>query len=572
MPDLVDTSLKNAGGKAGLKRGRNWRPIGRLSAGMIMVLVVYFGLKTFWHFDLLQLMKDLYRLKYFSQLGQDAGYGLLFVLGLLTSFHCVGMCGGITISQTIRYQNKNDVSRLYGWLAPATLYNTGRVAAYTLVGAIVGGLGQVIGFSGMWKGIIPIFGGLFMIIMGINLLGIFPFLRRTSIPVPKFFAKKILGSNSYSPFYIGLLTGLMPCGPLQIVQLYALGTRSVIFGALSMFVFSLGTVPLLFSFGAINTFIHKKNIDKILKVSALLVIMLGFVMTSRGLALSGFNIYLSMVHPSRDNLGEAAVSRMDGGVQTVTISIGPDSFAPIVVQKDIPVRWMIQVDPADLNECNKAIHSSKLNINQDLSAGENVIEFTPREEGEFVYTCWMGMIKDKIIVVEDLDKISTEKYHTTQEEPQADELPAENGGAAPEPSTEKTTAQSVAQERLRVSEQENPKSSSTAREDLQTTMVQGEPGAGAALEPSTLPLPPKPTTITKTILISGMICQACVQYMENELSAVEGVQSVEAVIGRATVVLDREVADETLKAAVEKEGTYKVTSISAGASPSGAVN
>lgn len=556
MPELVDASLKNAGGKAGLKRGGNWRTISRLSAGLIAVLVLYFGLKTLLHVDLPQLIKDLYRLKYFSQLGKDAGYGLLFVLGLLTSFHCVGMCGGITISQTIRYQNKNDAGRLYGWLAPSTLYNTGRVASYTLVGAIVGGLGQVISFSGVWKGIIPLVGGVFMIIMGINLLGIFPFLRRTSIPVPKFFAKKVLGGNSYSPFYIGLLTGLMPCGPLQIVQLYALGTRSAVLGALSMFVFSLGTVPLLFSFGAMNTFIHKKNLDRILKASALLVIMLGFVMASRGLALSGFSIYPSMVHPSKDNLGEAAVSRIDGSVQTVTISIGPDSFAPIVVQKDIPVRWVIQVDPADLNECNRGIHSSRFNIDQDLSAGENMIEFTPREEGEFVYTCWMGMIKDKIIVVKDLNKISAEELDATQGEPRADELPAGNEGAAPKTSTEKITEQSAAQEQAGVSEQENPQSSSAAWEELQTTTVQGEPQADR------LPAGKRgAATITKTILISGMTCQGCVQYVKNALSAVGGVQSVEAVIGRATVALDGEVPDEALKAAVEKEGAYKVTSI-----------
>ncbi|MDD4690526.1 MAG: sulfite exporter TauE/SafE family protein, partial [Eubacteriales bacterium] len=343
-----------------------------------------------------------------------------------------------------------------------------------------------------------------------------------------------------------------PCGPLQIVQLYGLGTRSVIFGALSMFIFSLGTVPLLFSFGAMNTFINKKNINRILKVSALLVIILGFVMAARGFALSGVMINVpAMVHSSKNNVGEAAIARIDGSVQTVTISIKPNSFTPIVVQKGIPVRWVINADPANLNECNKAIHSSKFRIEQELSQGENIVEFTPQEEGEFVYTCWMGMIKSKITVVEDLRKITTEK----------------------------TTEQSVVQEQVSVSEHENTKSSSITQEELQTT-VQREPDAGklntgnegTAPEVSNSPIPPKPANITKTILISGMMCQGCVQYVKNALSAIGGVQSVEVVIGRATVVLNREVSNESLKAAVEKEGKYKVTSISAGASPSGTVN
>jgi sulfite exporter TauE/SafE len=81
----------------------------------------------------------------------------------------------------------------------------------------------------------------------------------------------------------------MPCGPLQMVQLYALGTGSVFYGASVLFIFSIGTMPVLFLFGLINTLINKNHSKIILKASAVFVLILGFVMVNRGLALSGIN-------------------------------------------------------------------------------------------------------------------------------------------------------------------------------------------------------------------------------------------------------------------------------------------
>ena len=118
-------------------------------------------------------------MKYIPDLGQKAGLGVLFVVGLLTSFHCVAMCGGIVLSQTARKPadaGLEDKRTKRAWFMPSFLYNLGRVLAYTFVSGLVGGIGQVVALPGVWKDILPIVGGIFMIIMGINLLGIFPFL------------------------------------------------------------------------------------------------------------------------------------------------------------------------------------------------------------------------------------------------------------------------------------------------------------------------------------------------------------------------------------------------------------
>lgn len=368
---------------------------------IIVIALVYFLLKQQFHFDLMKLLYDLFMLKYLPALGNDVSYGLLFVIGILTSFHCIGMCGGIAMSQTIRKSDmKNSDGKHVGeWLVPSAFYNIGRVLSYTIVGGVVGGLGQVLSFNGVFKGIIPILGGMFMIIMGINLLGIFPVLRKFNIPVPAFAAKKLIGRNNYTPVIVGMLTGLMPCGPLQIIQLYALGTKSIAVGALSMFVFSVGTLPALFAFGALNSFINKKYADKILKLCSVFVVILGLVMIGRGLALSGINLNFS----HQEKFSAEGISKIEGNIQTVTTNLKAGSYTPIIVQKGIPLRWTIIAEKENLNECNNAITIPKLNISKKLSVGENVIEFTPEEEGQIIYTCWMGMIKSSITIVSDLN-------------------------------------------------------------------------------------------------------------------------------------------------------------------------
>lgn len=382
---------------------------------IICVIIIAMGVKNFLNIDILTFLKNLFLLKYLPKLGNNTSYGLIFIFGILTSFHCIGMCSGIAISQTVRKnESESSDNRLHSVILPSLFYNVGRIISYTVVGGIVGGLGGIISFVGVWKGIVPIISGIFMIIMAINLLGIFKFLRWINIRMPYFATKKIFEGNSYSPIIIGLLSGLMPCGPLQMMQLYALSTKSVLYGAISMFIFSAGTVPLLFTFGTINTFLNKKFSKIILKVSAVLVFSLGIVMIGRGLALAGISIGMPSMNiaPNRDT----AFAVIKGNSQTVQAEVQSDSFPEIVVVKGIPVKWNMHVDKDNLNDCNKEFQVSKLKIDKSLAVGDNIVEFTPNESGNFTYSCWMGMIKSKVIVVDnqsDLKKMEKKSTVST---------------------------------------------------------------------------------------------------------------------------------------------------------------
>jgi len=280
------------------------------------------------------------------------GYGVLFLVGLLTSLHCIAMCGGINISQCVSYTSKGKDNKL----KPSILYNMGRVISYTIIGGIAGGLGSVVNFSGTAKGFVSIFAGSFMIIMGINMLNIFPGLKKLNIRMPKFFGNKIYNNgNKSGPFYIGLLNGLMPCGPLQSMQLYALGTGSVVNGALSMFFFSIGTVPLMFGLGAFSSLISNKLSHKIMKISAALVMVLGVIMLNRGLSLSGIAVPNSSVSASN-------ISVIEDNIQTITTRMESGRYTPITVQKGVPVRWTIIAEEDDLNGCNNPVTIPKYNI------------------------------------------------------------------------------------------------------------------------------------------------------------------------------------------------------------------
>lgn len=196
-----------------------------------------------------------------------------------------------------------------------------------------------------------------------------------------------------SSFYIGLVNGLMPCGPLQSMQLYALSTGSFFGGAISMFLFSLGTVPLMFGFGTIASKLNKKFAEKMLTISAFIILILGIGMLNNGLNLSGLQINFGGT--SYENMAE-----ITNDYQTIETTIDYGSYETITVKKGIKVKWIINVPKEKLNGCNNEIIIPKYDIDIKLKEGENVIEFTPNEKGTIDYTCWMGMIKSTITVID----------------------------------------------------------------------------------------------------------------------------------------------------------------------------
>jgi sulfite exporter TauE/SafE/copper chaperone CopZ/plastocyanin domain-containing protein len=337
------------------------------------------------------------------------GYGMLFVIGLITSVHCVAMCGGINLSQCMAGTGGGKLTLM----KPSVLYNAGRVVAYTIVGGIVGALGSALTISGRFQGVVQILAGLFMVIMGVNMLGLFPALRKFN-PHPlkaftKRFAKRIEAEKEANgnPFAIGLLNGLMPCGPLQAMQLYALSTGNPVSGAVSMFLFSVGTVPLMFALGAASTVLSGRFTARVMKVGAVLVAALGLTMLANGWSLGGLPDPVDKIAAAFDSSSASSASApvsvppVVGGVQIVNSTLDPGRYPAITVQAGIPVKWTINAPQGSINGCNNRMFIREYGIEHRFTAGENVIEFTPEKAGRVPYSCWMGMIRSRITVVEE---------------------------------------------------------------------------------------------------------------------------------------------------------------------------
>jgi len=338
------------------------------------------------------------------EISQNMGYGLLFAVGLLTGFHCVSMCGGFVVSYTAKHAQEGTKSHKSHFM-----YGLGKTVSYTIIGAAFGLLGSIIAFTPMMRGIAGIVAGIFLVIFGLNMLNVFPWLRKIRIKAPSFinkFIRKESQKNS-SPLIIGLLNGLMiACGPLQAIYIMAAGTGSMLEGAKLLFVFALGTLPVMLSFGFLTSFISSKATHKILKASGAIVIILGLIMVNRGIALTGAgldtNSLIASVSANSDKLaGNVAV--LKGDYQEIRMDVNRDGWEPdkFVLQKGIPVRWII--NGKEITSCNKAIQVPKLGLNFDIKQGEQVIEFTPEEEGTIPWSCWMGMIQGTFIVKNDIN-------------------------------------------------------------------------------------------------------------------------------------------------------------------------
>ena len=177
-----------------------------------------------------------------------------FLLGLASGVHCVGMCGGIVAA----FSSKNVVrgpkdSPSGDSLASLALFNTGRVASYTLAGAAAGTLGSAGAYYAQAFHIQVVFhvlANVMLVMIGLHLAGISPLLARLEIlggPVWRRIqpaAAKLLPANTaLRALAAGTLWGWLPCGLVYGMLATAVAAGSIAGGAMTMLAFGLGTVP-----------------------------------------------------------------------------------------------------------------------------------------------------------------------------------------------------------------------------------------------------------------------------------------------------------------------------------------
>ncbi len=345
-----------------------------------IVLLLYLILKTF---DLLP--------NGFS-VTENMSYGFIFTIGLVAATSsCLAVSGGLLLAISAKYNELHPTLSSYEKIVPHIYFNAGRIFSYTLFGGFIGFIGSEISLSLKMTGIIIVAASVLMIIIGLQLLQIFPFLHRFQLKLPKSFAHHAYshaekkGRHASSAFLFGMSTFFLPCGFTLALQLYVLSKGDFVTGALTMLVFSLGTLPALAGIGAFSSF-AKGNVQRhFMTFAAVLIIVLGVFNISSGLALTGVSIKKAPL----DTLSPVMII---DGKQIVSMKINGLTYTPdkFTIVQGIPVEW--HIDSTDASGCAHVISVPSLRITEVLpNSGEKIIRFTPQKLGKIPFSCPMGM-------------------------------------------------------------------------------------------------------------------------------------------------------------------------------------
>jgi sulfite exporter TauE/SafE len=333
-------------------------------------------------------------------------------VGLVTSVHCVAMCGSLVLTYAVKDAEDGPLRKR---MMPHLVYQGAKIISYITVGLILGLIGAAFDLGGI-RGFITVFAGAFMVLLGLNMTGWFPWLRQLTPRPPKFLMKALMSTRKKAqaeeregkqslatPATFGLLTGLMPCGPLQAAQLAAAGAGSALAGATTMLGFGLGTAPLMLVFGAVSGALTVKFRDRMMTVAALAIVILGGVMLDRGLMLVGSPVTFQSVKtafvgsPTPETDASQYQVGADGYVE-VPLAIINTRFVPEVINipADQPVRLI--VDRQEDGACSDQIAVPQMGILEDLVPnGVTAVELPASAAGNYTLTCGMGMMSGGII-------------------------------------------------------------------------------------------------------------------------------------------------------------------------------
>jgi len=207
-----------------------------------------------------------------------------FILGLLGSFHCVGMCGPIAFLLPV------DRSNSWIKVSQIGIYHFARILAYSLLGLVFGIIGKSLNLFGIQQQL-SIAIGIIMI-----LLVLIPQKRLSkynlSQPVFRLISKvksalgrQLKKKTSKTFFSIGFLNGFLPCGLVYVAIFGAIASGSIAGGGLYMAAFGLGTVPLMTGAIYLGNFLGVQARQKIRQLIPVLVILIGILFILRGIGL-----------------------------------------------------------------------------------------------------------------------------------------------------------------------------------------------------------------------------------------------------------------------------------------------
>jgi sulfite exporter TauE/SafE/copper chaperone CopZ len=398
--------------KKEISTGRNFMELGGITI-ILLTLFTFLG-----NFDL------------FNNVGitENMSFGFIFLIGVVAAFSsCLAVTAGLLVSITAKYANAHENLTGLQKFKPHIYFNTGRIIGYTLLGGLIGAFGSLFTISSSASGFLTILASLIMVLLGLQLLNLYPkFIKKLMPKLPKSLSHKLMESinqpKPQTPFLLGAGTFFLPCGFTQALQIYVLSLGDPFIGAITMLAFSLGTLPGLLSLGAISSFLRGTAKRYFFKTAGLAVIFLGLFSLQSGLILT--EIYIpenTQIVENSNNQNFESLDKnviIENGTQIVNMEIRGYDYYPsqFTIIKDMPVEW--RIDSTGAAGCAQVISMPKLSYTEFLGKSKKTITFTPTQTGNLDFMCSMAMTTPgaKFIVVESETKPISKIYEITLDE------------------------------------------------------------------------------------------------------------------------------------------------------------
>lgn len=341
---------------------------------------------------------------------------IVFMTGLTAGgLSCLAVQGGL-LASSVANQAQKDLAEAGGGkpanrpraARPIALFLGAKLAAYIVLGALLGLAGSALQLTPQMRAIVQIAIGIFMVGTALRMFNVHPVFRYFSIEPPKRVTRYIRrtakqGSDDMvTPMFLGALTVLIPCGVTVAMMALAIGSGSAVAGALIMGAFVLGTTPVFFTLAYLATKLGERLQADFLKVAGAVILILGLVSIDGGLVLAGspitFNAFQqSLTQTPAPTVQPDASSAAATDSDTLTLSASSSTYSPRVIQAKAGKPYTLLINSEHNTGCGRSFVIPALKIQKTLPEnGPTSIDIPAQPAGTLKLTCVMGMYNASI--------------------------------------------------------------------------------------------------------------------------------------------------------------------------------
>ena len=324
-------------------------------------------------------------------LSGDSAFISYFIFGLAAGISsCAALVGGLLLSLSKKWEKS---------LVPFILFNTSRLVAFAVFGGILGAIGSAISISIGVSSFIAILIAVFMLVIGLQMLGVKGF---ENISLNRFIKISYLDKNQefkgkYVPIIVGAATFFVPCGFTMIAQTTVLTSGSAISGAINLFAFALGTLPVLaiISFSSVKIYSHPKFAKQFSIFAGVLIVFYALYSLNSQLNVLGLTSLsdLRSEGSKSEAISNAVQGLEDDAEQLIQMEASGFEYFPksFTIKSGLKTKWEIFENKSV--GCAKAVYANGLYKDVIyLKPGMNSVTFVAPKPGTYKVSCTMGMV------------------------------------------------------------------------------------------------------------------------------------------------------------------------------------